>query len=157
MLRFNSNYGGSSSQYCSIDDYVKKMKEGQKTIYFAMGTSYEAAIGTPFYEPFKNSDCPVLVLSNQLDEFVLSQAGEHKGFKFLNIEQAQVDDIRKELGLDAPQESESQIPEEEVTNFCLWLKNTLSYKVATVKISKRLTSNPAILVGQMSSSMLMMM
>jgi len=53
--------------------------------------------------------------------------------------------------------STSQIPEVDVTNLCLWLKNTLSHKVKTVKLSSRLTSTPAILVGQMSSSMYMMM
>ena len=49
------------------------------------------------------------------------------------------------------------MPEEDVTNFCLWLKDTLSSKVAKVSLSRRLTNTPAILVGQMSSSMYMMM
>jgi HSP90 family molecular chaperone len=90
---------------------------------------------------------------------VLSSAGDFNGFKFVNIEQATFDDIKKELGLEdySAVSSTSQIPEDDVTNFCLWLKNTLSSKVATVKLSQRLTTTPAILVGQMSSSMYMMM
>jgi len=62
------------------------MGAAQKTIYFTMGTSYDATLKSPFYEPFKNTDCPVLVLTNQLDEFVLSSAGEYKGKKLVNIE-----------------------------------------------------------------------
>ena len=51
----------------------------------------------------------------------------------------------------------SRLPEEEVTNFCLWLKDTLSARVAKVKLSNRLKDTPALIVGQMSSSMYMMM
>ena len=70
-----------------------------------MGSSYDAAIKSPFYEPFKDTECPVLVLTNQLDEFVLSSAGEYKGHKIVNIEQAQIDQIRKDLGLEGSDNS----------------------------------------------------
>lgn len=70
----------------------------------------------------------------------------------------QIDEVRKELGLETSDNSSStRLPEEDVTNFCLWLKDTLSSKVAKVSLSRRLTNTPAILVGQMSSSMYMMM
>lgn len=49
------------------------------------------------------------------------------------------------------------MPEDDISNFCIWLKDTLSEKVSKVQLSKRLTSTPAIAVGKMSSSMLMMM
>lgn len=159
LLRFNTNFGGNASQFYSLDDYVAKLGENQKTIYFAMGSSYEAAMKSPFFEPFKGKDFPVIILSNQLDEFVLTSAGEYKGCKFVNVEQASIDQVRKDLGIDSSDHnnSASLFPEEDVTNFCLWLKNTLSSKVSTVKLSQRLKATPAILVGQMSSSMYMMM
>ena len=89
------------------------MKPDQKKIYFAFGSSYDAALQSPFYEPFRGKDVAVLVLTNQLDEFCLSSSGEYKGHSFINIEQASLDDIRKDLGITADPEAEisSQLPE----------------------------------------------
>lgn len=158
LLRFSVDYTGKKSALISLDDYIQKMVPDQKKIYFTFGASYDAALSSPFYEPFKGKDVPVLVLTHQLDEFCLTSTGTYKGMTFENLEQTQIDDIRKELGLDAESGSvESGLPEEDVTNFCLWLKDTLSSKVAKVQLSKRLTGTPAVLVGQMSSSMYMMM
>ena len=158
LLRFNSNWGQNARTFVSLEDYLKKMKEGQKNIYFTFGASYDAALASPFYEPFVGKDVPVLVLTNQLDEFCLTSTAEYKGLKFVSIEQTQVEDIRKDLGLAAPEDSSSsKLPEEDVTNFCLWLKEVCKAKVAKVQLSKRLKNTPAILQGQMSSSMYMMM
>ena len=85
-MRFNVNYTNKQSAYVSLDEYAEKMVPGQKKIYFAFGDSYDAALNSPFYEPFKGKDVPVLVLTNQLDEFCLASAGDYKGTQFLNIE-----------------------------------------------------------------------
>jgi len=63
------------------------------------------------------------------------------------------------LGIKSEQESSvrSRIPEEDITGFCLWLKNELSHNVSKVSISKRLKDTPALVTGQMSSSMRVMM
>lgn len=68
-----------------------------------------------------------------------------------------MEDIRKDLGIEGEEEVKSRLPEDEVTGFCLWLKDTLSSKIAKVQLSRRLTDTPAIVVGDMSSSMYMMM
>lgn len=62
-----------------------------------------AALGTPFYEPFKGTDIPVLILTSQLDEFCLTTADQYKGMKFVNVEQADVDAIKKQVGLESPE------------------------------------------------------
>ena len=158
LLRFSANFTERSTDLISLDDYVARMKEGQKKIYFASGASHDAALATPFYEAVKDLALPTLVLTNQLDEFCLTSAGEYKGMPIVNIEQAQIDEIRKELGLAAEDDTvKSRLPEDEVTNFCLWLKDTLSARVAKVKLSNRLKETPALVSGQMSSSMYMMM
>ena len=87
---------------------------------------------SPFYEPFKGKEVPVIILTNQLDEFCLTSSGEYKGMQFQNIEQARMDDIRKDLGIEGEEEVKSRIPEDDVTGFCLWLKDTLSSKIAKV-------------------------
>lgn len=135
---------------------MKKAKEGQNKIYYVFGNSYQQALNSPFYEPFKGTDTPVLILTNQLDEIILSQSSNFKDFTFVNIEQADIDVIRKDLGLEASH-VESQLPEEDVTGFCLWLKDQFSHKVDKVKLSTRVTTLPAILIGKVSSQMFMMM
>ena len=86
LLRYNANFTGNAREVVSLDDYAAKMIDGQQKIYFAFGTSYDAAMNSPFYEPFKGKDVPVLIVTNQLDEFVLTSSGDHKGTPFMNID-----------------------------------------------------------------------
>jgi len=113
---------------------------------------------SPFYEPFKGTKVPVLVLSNQIDEIVFQQINDFKGKKFVNIENS-YDEVSKDLGDNQKEEDTStpRVPEDDVTPFSLWLKNELSSNVTKVTISKRLTGSPAVLFGQVSSSMRMVM
>lgn len=113
-------------------------------------------MASPFMEPFKGEDAPpVLILTNNIDEFCFQNVGKFKDKKFVNIETA-YEDISKDLGK-SQEVQDSRIPENDVTSFCLWLKNELSTVVSKVTVSKRLTNTPAIVVGQMSSSMRVMM
>ena len=60
----------------------------------------------------------------------------------------QIDEVRKDIGLEASEaKSSSRLPEDDVTNFCLWLKDTMASKVSIVNISKRLTNIPLVLFG----------
>lgn len=52
----------------SLDDYITKMGPTQENIYFLVNPSYEGAMGSPFMEPFKGTDVPVLILTNNIDE-----------------------------------------------------------------------------------------
>lgn len=128
LLRFAANYTDSANKLISLEDYIGKMAKDQKNIYFTFGANYQAGLASPFYESFKSLgvDVPIIVLTNQLDEFCFTSSGEYKGFKFVNIEQTQIEEIRKELGIDGGQdEGGSRLPEEDVTNFCLWLRDSL--------------------------------
>jgi len=84
--------------------------------------------------------------------------GDYKGKKFVSIESA-YEEIQKDLGknVELDVQSRSRIPEDDITGFCLWLKNDLSDSIGKVSISKRLKDTPALITGQMSSSMRMMM
>ena len=110
-------------------------------------------------EPFKDiSDIDVIVLTNNIDEILFQQLGEYKGKKFVSIESA-YEEISKDLGAKGEIDSASRgrIPEDDITGFCLWLKNELADSIGKVSISKRLTNTPALVSGQMSSSMRIMM
>lgn len=138
------------------------MKAGQQKIYFVAGQSYEVSMNSPFMEPFKNNAeaPPVLILTNQIDEICFQQIGDYKGHKFVNIETS-YEEIQKDLGSNKDEKEETAktggLPEEDVTTFSLWLKNELSKNVGKVSISKRLKGQPAVLFGQVSSSMRMVM
>ena len=54
----------------SIEDYIENMKEGQEKIYFIVNPDYNAALNSPYMEPFKGSDIDVLILTNNIDEIL---------------------------------------------------------------------------------------
>jgi len=142
----------------SIDEYISKMKEGQDKIYFVVNPSYEGAIKSPYMEPFKGSDVDVLILTNNIDEILFQQTSEFKGKRFVSIESS-YEEIAKDLNknLESDVLERSRIPEDDITPFCLWLKSDLKEHIGKVSISKRLKDTPALLTGQMSSSMRVMM
>ena len=109
-------------------------------------------------EPFKNSDLDVLVLTVNVDEIIFQQVGTYKGKRFVSIE-SNYEEIQKDLGLTNESEvaDRNRIPEDDITPFCLWLKEELKEHIGKVSISKRLKDTPAIITGNVSSSLRMMM
>lgn len=104
---------------------------------------------SPYLEPFRgNTDIDVIVLTNNIDEILFQQLGDYKGKKFVSIESA-YEEISKDLGTKQEQDAAflSRIPEDDITGFCLWLKNELSDSIGKVSISKRLTNTPALVTG----------
>jgi len=103
---------------------------------------------SPFYEPFKGTDIPVLVITNQIDEIVFQQINDYKNKRFVNIENS-YEEVSKDVNPTPKEEDTSvpRVPEDDVTPFSLWLKNELASNVNKVTISKRLTGSPAVLFG----------
>lgn len=71
LLRFNSTF--STNNFISLDEYLEKIKPTQDKIYFVFSGSVESALDSPFMEPFKGTDIPVLILTNNIDEICLQQ------------------------------------------------------------------------------------
>lgn len=162
LMRYHSTFQ-DGKEMVGLDDYVKKMKAGQQKIYYVTAATKEMAMQNPFMEPFRSAGAeapPVLILVNNVDEVCLQQIGEYRGHRFTNIETA-YEEISKDIGPSTQQQQPPQggksLPEEDVVTFSLWLKNELQKNVGKVTISKRLRDQPAILYGQMSSSMRMVM
>jgi len=115
------------------------------------------ARNSPFMEPFKSADAPpVLFLDNHIDEICFRQVNEYKGFKFVNVE-TNFEEISKDVSHRVEVNKEFGLPEQDTTSFCLWIKEELSPHINKVSISKRLTHAPAIIVGDVSASMRVMM
>jgi len=115
-------------------------------------------MNNPFMEVFKGTDVPVLLLTNNVDEICLKQIGHYKQFTFTNIETS-YEEISKDIPANTIQSDPNAvtIPEDDITGFTLWLKQELAPYVNKVAISKRLKGVPAVLFGEMSSTMRMMM
>jgi HSP90 family molecular chaperone len=160
LMRYNATF---TSSMVSLDDYTKHMKEGQSAkIYFITSVSKEQALKSPFMEVFKGSDVPVLILTNNVDEICLKQVGAYKGFTFVNVETS-FEQLSQDLkgannsDHDSVNPASVSVPEEDITSYSLWLKQELAPYVGRVTISRRLKTAPAVLFGEMSSTMRMMM
>ena len=136
----------------SLDKYIESMKKNQKNIYFIVANTPDNKSSSPFLEPFEKSKVPVLILPNHIDEVCFKTVNEYKGYKFVNIE-SNFEEVSSDLDLKVEHDKVDGIPENEITPFSLWLKSELTPTISRVTISKRLTSAPAVIVGQVSSSL----
>jgi len=148
LLRYQANF---TEKQINIEDYLKQMKTGQNKIYYILGPNKEACERSPYMEPFKGTDIPVLFVYLHVDEMVFRGLGKYKNMELVNIE-TNYEDISKDIK-QTEHDKEKGLPEEDVTTFCLWVKNELQPVVSKVQISKRLRDSPAIIVSQWSSGM----
>ncbi|MGC7560160.1 molecular chaperone HtpG [Pasteurella sp. PK-2025] len=140
LLRFASTHNDSSEQTVSLEDYVARMKEGQKAIYYITADSYVAAKNSPHLELFNKKGIEVLLLSDRIDEWMLSYLTEFDGKPLQTISKADLD-----LGdlADAEQEEQKQ-QDEQYASFVERVKTLLGDRVKEVRLTHRLTDTPAI-------------
>jgi molecular chaperone HtpG len=144
LLRFASTFNDSDKQSVSLEDYVGRMKEGQEKIYYVTADSYAAAKNSPHLEIFRKKGIEVLLLSDRVDEWLVSSLDEFDGKHLQSIAKGQLD-----LGkLDDEEEKKHQ---EEVSkdfeSVLNQIKEVLGDKVSEVRVSHRLTESPACLVS----------
>lgn len=140
LLRFASTHNDSSEQTVSLEDYISRMKEGQKAIYYITADSYVAAKNSPHLELFNKKGIEVLLLSDRIDEWMLSYLTEFDGKQLQSITKADLD-----LGDLADKESETQKQQDEALgSFIERVKNLLGERVKTVRLTHNLTDTPAV-------------
>ncbi|VEI57199.1 chaperone protein HtpG [Pasteurella multocida] len=140
LLRFASTHSDSSEQNVSLDDYVARMKEGQKAIYYITADTYVAAKNSPHLELFNKKGIEVLLLSDRIDEWMLSYLTEFDGKQLQTISKADLD-----LGDLADEEKEEQKQQnEQFASFVERVKNLLGERVKEVRLTHRLTDTPAV-------------
>ena len=140
LLRFVSTHNDSSEQTVSLEDYISRMKEGQKAIYYITADSYVAAKNSPHLELFNKKGIEVLLLSDRIDEWMLSYLTEFDGKQLQSITKADLD-----LGDLADKESETQKQQDEAFgSFIERVKNLLGERVKTVRLTHNLTDTPAV-------------
>ena len=139
FLRFATSASGD--EMCSLGDYVSRMKENQKDIYYITGESKEVVASSSFVERLKKRGLEVVYMTEPIDEYVVQQLKEFDGKNLVSV--------TKE-GLELPEdEEEKKKREEDVKKFeglCKVMKDILDKKVEKVVVSSRLVSSPCCIV-----------
>ena len=144
LFRFNSTHEELDAQVVSLKDYVARMKDGQEAIYYITADSYEAAKHSPHLEIFKKKGIEVLLLSDRVDEWLLSTFNEFEGKKLQSIAKGDLDLGKLE---DEKEKEEKKKIEKDAKSLVEKIQKALGDKVKEVKVTHRLTDSPACLVA----------
>ncbi|WP_165855323.1 molecular chaperone HtpG [Marinobacter sp. JSM 1782161] len=143
LLRFASTHSGEPTENVSLADYVGRMKEGQKKIYYITADSFTAAKSSPHLEVFRKKGIEVLILSDRIDEWMMGYLTEFDGTQLQDV-------ARGELDLGEVETEEDKKHQEEATEAHKGLleriKTALDDRVQEVRVTNRLTESPACLV-----------
>jgi molecular chaperone HtpG len=143
LLRFASTHSGSAEQNVALEDYVGRMKEGQKKIYYVVADNFNTAKNSPHLEVFRKKGIEVLLLSERIDEWMMSQLFDFDGHSFQDVTKGELD-----LGETESEEEKQKLEEvaKEHEGLIERLNKVLTDKVDSVRITHRLTDSPACLV-----------
>ncbi|AJI58085.1 hsp90 family protein [Francisella philomiragia] len=143
LLRFATTESGDAKQTVSLTDYISRMKEGQDTIYYITSDSYKAAVNNPQLEAFKKKGIEVILMTDRIDEWMMSTLTEFDGKHMKSI-------IKGDIDLDKFETPENKEKfEKEAKDFekvLKEIKEVLKDKVEDVRLSKRLTDSPSCVV-----------
>lgn len=142
LLRFASTHNADDQQNVSLAAYIERMQEGQEKIYYLTGESYAQIKNSPHLEVFRKKGIEVLLMTDRIDEWLMSYLTEFDGKQFVDVARGDLD-----LGnLDSEEDKKAQ---EEVAKdkeaLVERLQGVLKDQVASVRVSHRLTDSPAIL------------
>jgi len=160
LLRFNSSTLADAEALTSLDEYMARAPEGQKTFWYAAAPNREAARLNPHMERFRRKGLEVLWLYEPVDEFVMDGLGKYKEWEFKSVETAPDDALKDFADKEQPEhEAAAPLSDDDSASFEALLakmKEILGDKVTDVRVSHRLADSPAVLVspdGNLSSSM----
>jgi len=145
LLRFSTTYTDTAEASVSLDDYLGRMTEGQKSIYYVIADSFETARNSPHLEIFRDRNIEVLLLSDPIDEWVVSHLREFDGKELKSVTRGELD--AEELGKEA-EEAETERPDR--GDLLSRMREALENDVKDVRVTTRLTSSPACLVADES-------
>jgi molecular chaperone HtpG len=144
LLRFTSTRSGTGEAVVSFRDYVARMKEDQRDIYYLLAPTLAAAAASPHLEAFRDKGVEVLLLGEDVDNWVISNLREFEGRRLQSVAQGTVD-----LGPLADQ-AETKAKEQASTvlsGLVGQLKAVLAGQAWDVRVSSRLTTSPACIVA----------
>jgi len=143
LLRFSSTRDNQEAQTTSLQDYADRMLKDQENIYYIVADSFEAAKHSPLLEVFRKKGIEVLLLSDRVDEWLVSSLTEYEGKKLKSVSQGSLD-----LGKLEDEDKEEQKKEAEKNYDALVsaIKKALGDIVKDVRLTYRLTDSPSCVV-----------
>ncbi len=155
LLRFESSRS-EPGKLISLEEYVERMTDSQKEIYYINGPSREALESGPYLEAFKQHDLEILYAMEPIDDFVFSHLGEFDGKKLLSADRADLKLPETGKETEDKKEEAKELDKPVAESLLKWMKEVLGDKVKEVNKSERLVDSPAMIVnpdGYMTSSM----
>jgi molecular chaperone HtpG len=140
LVRYESS-ALEKGQRTSLADYIKRMPQDQKEIFYLLVPSREAAEASPYFEVFKSKKWEVLFLCDPWDEFVMDHLHQFDGKDLQAADRA-------DLTVEQPQKRDNELTDEQSKALAEWLKKSLGEKINEVRASKRLVDSPALVKEQ---------
>jgi len=143
LLRFASTHNDNNAQTVAFDDYVGRMKPEQEKIYYITAESYAAAKNSPHLELFKKKGIEVLLMSDRVDEWLMSHLREYDGKPLVSVAKGELDLGKLE---DKEEQNKLKQAEKSYKDLLKRMQDILGDKVREVRVSHRLTDSPSCLV-----------
>ncbi len=144
LMRFNSTRSGDTEQTESLAAYFKRMPMKQKAIYYITADSHNAASTSPHLEIFRKNDVEVLLLSDPVDEWLVSSLDEYKDKPLKSVAKGALD----LEDLTSPEDKKAnEAKEKDLAGLTEKMQSLLGERVKSVRVSQRLTDSPACLVA----------
>ena len=157
LLRFASTHADTADQTVALADYVARMKEGQEKIYYVTADSFTAAKNSPHLEIFRKKGVEVLLLTDRVDEWMLSFLTEFEGKELVSVAKGGLDLGQLE---DEAEKKEHEETENQYKELVTKMGEALADKAKEVRVTFRLTDSPACLVAdehELSGNLLRML
>ncbi len=143
LLRFSSTHTDKPVQDQSLADYIARMREGQKAIYFVVADNFLTARNSPYLEVLRQKGIEALLLHDHIDEWMIGHLGEFDGKELVDVARGDLD--LGELEDSASKEAREK-QAEDARDLVERVKNVLAARVKEVRVTGRLTESPACLV-----------
>jgi len=143
LLRFASTTQSDDSEVVSLDTYIERMVEGQDKIYYLTGERYAQVKNSPHLEIFRKKGIEVLLLTDRIDEWLMSHLNEYKGKQFVDVARGDLDLGKLEAEEDKQEQEKAA---QEKADLVKRIQEVLKDDLQEVRVSHRLTDSPAVLV-----------
>jgi molecular chaperone HtpG len=157
LLRFASTHNDNDAQTVSFADYIGRMKEGQDKIYYVSAENYTAAKNSPHLEIFRKKGVEVMLMTDRVDEWMLSFLHEVEGKELVSVAKGDLDLGKME---DEAEKKQHEETESQYKDLVEKMKTALADKAKDVRVTFRLTESPACLVAdehELSANLLRML